>query len=246
MPVAVGMRAMSLSGWDSRSGCPDLLQVRGFGVCLYALRQGKEIVLVDSGFIGASAMLGRDLKRAGWDRCRITGIILTHGHLDHCLNAFRFAREFGAWVAAPRLDEAHVAGRYPYSGSARVCGFLEACGRRLFGYQPPLDVEWYDPGHVFDVFGGLEAIPLPGHTAGHSGLYCAGRRLLFCGDLFASFWWSCHLPPAILNSLPEEIPASLGRALELAPDGALPAHCDRASPEIHLERLRRLAAGRGA
>ena len=226
---------------DPGSGYPDLLQIRGFGVCLYALRQGGEIVLVDSGFIGASALLGRALKHAGWDCCRIVGIILTHGHLDHTFNAFRFAREFGAWVAAPQLDAAHVAGSYVYSGPARVCGILEACGRRLFGYQPPIDVRWFSPGHVFEVFGGLEVIPLPGHTAGHCGLFSAARRLLFCGDLFASFWWSRHLPPAILNSQPGEIPASLRRALALEIDGVLPAHCDRAAPGVHLARLRELA-----
>ncbi len=227
--------------WDSRGGCPDLLQVQAFGVCVYALRDGDEVVLIDSGFLGASGRLGEALRRAGWDRCRIVGIILTHGHLDHTFNAFRFAREFGAWVAAPRLDEAHVAGSYSYSGSARVCGLLEAGGRRLFGYQPPLGVDWFSPGHRFDHFGGLEVVPLPGHTAGHCGLFSASRRLLFCGDLFASFWWSRHLPPAILNSQPEEIPASVRRALALEIDGCLPAHCDRAAPGVHLGRLRELA-----
>ena len=226
------------------NGIPDLLQVQAFGVCIYALRDGDEVVLVDSGFLGASGKLGAALRRAGWDRCRIVGIILTHGHLDHSYNAFRFAREFGAWVAAPKLDAAHLAGDYEYSGSARVCGFLESCGRRLFGYQPPVDVDWFSPGRHFDVFGGLEVIALPGHTEGHCGLLCARRRLLFCGDLFASFWWSSHLPPAILNSLPEEIPASVRSALALEIDGVLPAHCDRATPAVHLGRLRKLAADR--
>ncbi|MFT4549839.1 MAG: glyoxylase-like metal-dependent hydrolase (beta-lactamase superfamily II) [Pseudoalteromonas tetraodonis] len=225
---------------------PDVLQIHAHGVCIYALRRGDELVLIDSGFLGASAALGRALKMVGWDRCRIRGIILTHGHLDHTFNAFRFAREFGAWVAAPELDKPHVAGEYQYSGAAKVCGWLESAGRRVFGYQvPPEDeVDWFAPGHVFhDWLGGMEVIALPGHTIGHCGLYCAERRWLFSGDLFASFWWSTHLPPAILNSLPEKIPTSVRAALDLEIDGVLPAHCDRAVAQVHLRRLRRMAQG---
>jgi glyoxylase-like metal-dependent hydrolase (beta-lactamase superfamily II) len=227
--------------WDPRRGLPDVLQVQAYGVCVYAIRQGEEVVLIDSGFLGSSSALGAALRRAGWVDCRIVGIILTHGHLDHAFNAFRFAREFGAWVAAPQLDREHLAGSYPYSGSARICGWLESAGRRVFGYEPPQDVDWFGPGRVFDWLGGLEVVALPGHTAGHSGLFSAERRLLFCGDLFASFWWSCHLPPGILNSQPERIPASLQAALDLEIDGVLPAHCDRAAPDVHLRRLHKLA-----
>jgi len=219
----------------------EILQVRAYGVCIYALRDADKIFLIDSGFIGAAGALSKALRRVGRSDCRITGIILTHGHLDHALNAFRFAREFGAWVAAPELDKTHIEGSHPYMGMARVCGWLEAAGRRLFGYRPPQEIEWYQPGHVFDVFGGLEVISLPGHTAGHSGLFCREQRQLFCGDLFASFWWSTHRPPAILNTEPEKIPASIESALELDIDGVWPGHCDRAAPETHLRRLRRLA-----
>jgi len=144
LPIAVGMSVRSER--DSIGGIPDLLQTQAFGVCIYALRDGDEVALIDSGFLGASGKLGAALRRAGWDHCRIVGIILTHGHLDHSYNAFRFAKEFSAWVAAPQLDAAHLAGSYAYSGNARVCGLLESCGRRLFGYQPPVDVDWFSPG----------------------------------------------------------------------------------------------------
>lgn len=47
--------------------------------------------------------------------------------------------------------------------------------------------------------GGLRAVHLPGHTAGHTGYFCESRRLLFCGDLFASYGQLSHRPPAVFN-----------------------------------------------
>src|SRR5690606_16329915 len=97
-----------------------------------------------------------------------------------------------------------------------------------------------DDGDLLEVWNGLRVIHLPGHTAGHSGLYCESRKLLFSADLFASYARFTHLPPRILNVDSREISLSLTKALSLDLTGVLPNHGDHASPEIHLERLRRL------
>jgi len=219
----------------------DLLQVRGAGVCFHVLRDANGLYLIDGGFIGGRAALSRALKRRGWNREPIRGIIVTHGHLDHTFNIAALAAETGAWVAAPMLDAEHYAGRYPYQGVARVCGVLEGLGRRVFKTRPlTVDRPLEDLSEI-PVWHGLTAIHLPGHTVGQMGFYCAGLRLLFSADLFASYRIS-HFPPAILNSCPERMAGSVARALELDLAGVLPNHCDRAAPATHLERLRRLAA----
>gem|GEM_PF-4643502 len=41
------------------------------------------------------------------------------------------------------------------------------------------------------------------------------------------------------------MPASLKLALGLGAKGVMPHHCDRASPEVHLGRLEKLARERG-
>ena len=164
----------------------DLLQVRSFGVSFYALRDARGVYLIDCGFIGGAGALRRALRARGWEGERILGIIVTHGHLDHILNVSRLAAETGAWIAAPALDMPHYEGRPCYHGAARFTGFLEAIGRRVLGFHPFVPTRVLEDGDGIDVWHGLTVVHLPGHTAGHCGLYCRSLRLLFCADLFAS------------------------------------------------------------
>ncbi len=215
----------------------DLLQVRSRGVNFYVLRDSGGLYLIDGGFIGGGRSLLRALKKRGWDRERIVGIMVTHGHLDHILNIGHIAKETGAWIAAPRLDSPHYQGNSSYHGAAKITGFLEAIGRPLLGFQKFTPTRLLDPGDVLDLWHGLRVIHLPGHTAGHSGFYCEQRKLLFCADLFASYKGFSHLPPAIFNSDGAKIPQSIATALELPLEGILPHHADRAPPAQHLKRL---------
>lgn len=219
----------------------DLLQVRTPLVNLHVLRDPAGLYLIDAGFIGADQSLQRALSARGWENEKILGIIVTHGHLDHILNVAKIARKHGAWIAAPRLDAAHYAGKPAYKGWARIGGILEAIGRPLLGFQPFIPDRWIDDGERIDIWGGLQAVHLPGHTAGHTGYFSEERGLLFCGDLFASFGRFSHLPPPVLNSDGKMIPASIGKALALSCKGILPNHADRVSPEEHLRRLRNLS-----
>lgn len=215
----------------------DLLQIRSPGVNFYVLRDSKGLYLIDGGFVGGRHLLQRALKKRGWDGERILGIIVTHGHLDHILNIGRIAEETGAWIAAPRLDASHYEGCPSYRGLAKITGFLEAIGRPLLGFRKFTPTRLLDDGDSLDIWHGLTVIHLPGHTAGHSGFYCAHRRLLFCSDLFASYGQFSHLPPEIFNSDGAEIPKSVAKALELDLVGVLPNHADRSSPDVHLRRL---------
>lgn len=215
-----------------------MVQVRSPGVCFYVLRDSAGLYLLDGGFIGGRRFLTQALRLHGWENEPIRGIILTHGHLDHIFNVAALARDSGAWVAAPRLDQLHCEGRFPYRGIPRICGVLETGGRRLLGFEDFAVTRWFDDLAEFPIGPGLTAIHLPGHTDGHMGLYCEARKLLFCADLFASFSWISHYPPNFLNTHAEQIPASVAKALSLDLEGILPNHCDTATPAEHLRRLR--------
>jgi glyoxylase-like metal-dependent hydrolase (beta-lactamase superfamily II) len=218
----------------------DILQVRAPGVNFHVLRDGHGLYLVDAGFIGGWNSLQRALHKRGWQKDPIVGIVVTHGHLDHVLNVGEFARRSRAWIAAPRLDLPHYTGQMCYQGLAKVTGALEALGRPILGFQSFTPNHLLDDGDTLEIWHGLRAVLLPGHTAGHMGFYCESLRLLLTADLFASYGWSTNLPPAIFNSEPAKIPGSVARALELDLSGVLPNHGDRAAPEVHLQRLRRL------
>ena len=220
---------------------PGVAIVRGPGVCFHVLRDAGGLYLLDAGFIGGRRLLRRALLRHGWEREPIRGIIVTHGHLDHVLNVAAIAHKTGAWIAAPRLDAAHYAGEPAYGGWARVTGALESIGRPLLGFRPFVPDRWIGGGDTLDVWEGLRAIHLPGHTLGHTGFYCESLRLLFSADLFASYRGAAHEPPAIFNSAPELMRASVIKAHALDLEGVRPNHCDRADPAEHLRRLRKLA-----
>jgi glyoxylase-like metal-dependent hydrolase (beta-lactamase superfamily II) len=219
---------------------PDVLQVRAPALNFYVLRDDSGLYLLDAGFIGGRFLLQRALRQRGWEREPIRGIIVTHGHLDHILNVSAIARETGARIAAPRQDAEHYAGHPRYRGWARVTGWLEQVGRPLLGFRPFVPDRWIDDGDHLDVWHGLRAVHLPGHTHGHMGFYCERLRLMFTGDLFASYRGIAHFPPDIFNSTPEQLKPGVAKVLGFDLAGVIPNHGDRASAEEHLRRLRLL------
>jgi glyoxylase-like metal-dependent hydrolase (beta-lactamase superfamily II) len=203
-----------------------------------------EAVLIDTGLVGEMPALARALKKAGLGWGDIKAILLTHGHLDHTGHLVRLRQLTGAPVLAHPLEQAHINGTFPYRGISRVCGALESFGRWVLRYQSvaidePLYAEMELP-----YWGGLRVIHLPGHTQGHCGFYSQRFNLLFSGDLFATYSFLTHLPPAILNSCPEHFDASLARVKELSPKMLVPNHYFIFEPEQHRRRFDAMLARR--
>ena len=144
-------------------------------------------------------------------------------------------------VYAHPLEQAHIDGKFPYAGINRWGGRLEATARVLFGVGQTalIDVPLED-GDKLPFWGGLKIVHLPGHTLGHCGFYSARQNLLFSGDLFASYFFKVHLPPPILNSAPELMPASLEKVRQLNPRYMVPQHFDVLDGLLHRRRFDRL------
>ncbi len=219
---------------------PAILQIRAPAINFYALRDPQGVVLIDGGFVGGPRLLGRALRRHGWQDEPVRGIIVTHGHLDHILNVAYLATKYDAWIAAPRLDADHYLGQAKYQGKSRVTGWLEALGRPVLGFRKFEPDRWLDDGDAMDVASGLTAIHLPGHTAGHMGFWWEKEQLLFTGDLFVSYQERAQFPFNVFNANPRQIMPSALKALALKPIGIIPNHCDGSDPAVHVQRLERL------
>lgn len=219
---------------------PNLYSIRGVMGCCFLLVEGDKAVLIDTGLFGETVLMKRLIRKLGLSPQSIKSILLTHGHLDHAGNLARLKQWTGATIFAHPAEQAHVDGTYPYKGVNKWCGRLEAMGRVVFNYCPATIDKYLSDGQELPFWGGLRVIHLPGHTAGHCGFYSKRHNLLFSGDMFASYFFNTHKPPAILNSVPEEFPASAEKIRRLNPRWMLPNHHDFLDGVLHRRRFARL------
>jgi glyoxylase-like metal-dependent hydrolase (beta-lactamase superfamily II) len=216
-----------------------LYPVRGYHGFFYLLYDATrhEGVLIDTGLVGEMPRLTRIMADLNLKQSEIKAILLTHGHLDHTGNLARLKELTGAPALAHPSEQVHIDGTFPYTVPSRLCGLMEAAGRRLFRYRTTAIDQPLDDEMELPYWGGLRVIHLPGHTDGHCGFYSERFNLLFSGDLFASYWFSAHLPPVFLNSHPEKIAASLNKVRTLTPRFIIPNHCDNHDGELHRRKF---------
>ncbi|WP_026434046.1 MBL fold metallo-hydrolase [Paracidovorax oryzae] len=153
----------------------------------YLIRGRGRTVLIDAGaggFKGWGGQLPQRLASAGVTPSMIDTVLLTHAHPDHIgglvqasgAPAFPNAElvvhraEFDFWQ-----DDSHLS-----RASERARGNFLVARRAFDAYQAATR-----PIEAGEVLPGMEAVPLPGHTAGHTGyrLDSGDRSLLVWGDI---------------------------------------------------------------
>lgn len=219
---------------------PGLHAIRCAMNLCHVLIDEQGVAIMDTGLPCDRWFLLRGLKRLNIAPTNVRAILLTHGHLDHAGNLAWLKSWCGAPIYAHPLEQPHIDGTFPYVGLASWCGRLERAGRAILGYKAAkIDVPIADDDEL-PFWGGLRVVHLPGHTDGHCGFYSGKHRLLFSADLFASYGFSVHLPPSILNSAPGKMAASLARANALDAVGFVPNHYDYRDQELHRRRFNAL------
>lgn len=232
------MSARATGPWFARNVPAGVFTIRGImGVCHLLVDERGDAVLLDTGLVGERTQIRWMLRRLGLEPDAIKAILLTHGHLDHGGNAAWAQRFSGAPVYAHPAEQAHLDGTYPFTGAARWCGRLERVGYAALNYRPARIDRFIADGDELPFWGGLRVVHLPGHTEGHCGFYSARHDLLFSGDLFASYFFNVHFPPAILNARPELIAGSVRKTLALDPRWIVPQHYDVLDGELHKRRF---------
>src|SRR5450755_279020 len=178
-------------------------------VNVYAVRDGDELVLVDSGWAITEArdLLEQAVKLLGVSLAGVRRFLVTHVHRDHYTLAVTLRREFGMRIALGRGEAATLrllrdASAGPWDGmlaQLRRGGADDLC-RELVGGPAEHDVsDWDDPDAWFDApeeiqvgAGSWQVHPTPGHTRGHVVFVDPARDVMFAGD---------HVLPRITPSI---------------------------------------------
>ncbi|MFO8026553.1 MAG: MBL fold metallo-hydrolase [Opitutales bacterium] len=152
----------------------------------------KECVIIDAP--AEAYPWARDL--ADRHDCKIVALILTHGHWDHILDAWKFARE-GIPTYGHAEDELMFA--EPSRMAAYAMPGLE--------FEPVRIDHWIEQGQELDLLGTrMEIRHVPGHCPGNVLVYLRDEAAAFVGDaLFAGSIGRYDLPGGDFSVLEKSI-----------------------------------------
>ena len=198
--------------------------------------------ITNSGYTGGVLIDTGPEPEAYADR-PVSDVLITHGHADHFSSAAALRRA-GARIIAPREEvslvenpEVNIRGMFSWAlpSDEMVTKLFRGDGAKVDGYAD----EWNGAG--------IDVIPLPGHTLGHSG-YLTADGVLFTGDaLYQRAMWRRHPLPYAID--PGLVASSLSviESLEfewLVPGHGVPTSREEALLDIanHRERMDTISA----
>jgi glyoxylase-like metal-dependent hydrolase (beta-lactamase superfamily II) len=189
-------------------------------------REGR-LALVDAGggpnFNPATGKVAGNLAAAGHAPGEIDTVLITHLHPDHVLGLLDDAGGARYPNATLRMHAAEHA--HWHSDAAKAATpepfqpFFDVARNVCAAYARRVSL--HEDGEVFP---GVSAVPLPGHTPGHSGYRVAGEEdLLIWGDIFHIPELQARHPDTriVFDVDPERAAATRGATLRSAADKRL-------------------------
>lgn len=144
---------------------------------VYGVTGEKDLVLIDAGYDKAQLnMIEKNIKYWGLDKYRLSHVLITHCHFDHCGNAAEL-RAAGAKLVSSKVDAEAIE-----SGDDRTIGFA-FMGKKFPAV--PVDIQMDKDGEIEIDGMKFKFIFTPGHTAGScciSTVLADGKTALFTGD----------------------------------------------------------------
>jgi glyoxylase-like metal-dependent hydrolase (beta-lactamase superfamily II) len=163
-------------------------------VWMYLIDGPEKCMIVDTSF-GVGDLKGL-IKHLVGDNPIV--VCNTHSHYDHCYGNAQFGECYCHENEVPDMESKNNAHIWDYlfnqtDKPIKVADEMVAPGMPLYTEFDPKDVIKYQPwkingvknNHLFDLGGGyiVEAILIPGHTAGQCGYYDHQTGCFFVGDL---------------------------------------------------------------
>jgi glyoxylase-like metal-dependent hydrolase (beta-lactamase superfamily II) len=188
-------------------------------VNFYLVGDGTEFTLVDAGYPRYWKQVAAALDSLGASPSAISGVIVTHHHVDHSGTAERVRADGEAKVFVGRGDADIVRGQRPshvppgfYRQSwrpsmARYLAHTVAVGGA--SYRPVSELEVIGEDGVLDLPGSPRVVETPGHTAGHCSVILDERGVLFSGDAMVNFDYASGESGLKLHRFNEDRPMAL-------------------------------------
>lgn len=126
-------------------------------VCIHLIDTGDGLILIDSGYLGATHLLVDSIWRAGFDPMNIKLIIHTHAHSDHFGASDEFCRMYGAKLAISKADAEAVRNK-PHIG--HIGKLYPLANMPVFDHEIE-DGEIIELGNTK-----IRCVLTPGHTVG--------------------------------------------------------------------------------
>jgi glyoxylase-like metal-dependent hydrolase (beta-lactamase superfamily II) len=168
---------------------PHMLDVVDMG---FLVNTGKQVILVDAGAGtwwggGALGRLAGSLRSAGYTPEQVDIVLLTHLHSDHVGG---LTTEHGERVF-PNADVYAAKAESDFWLSPEIAAKAPKDAQPFFQSAQAIVAPYIKAGkwHTFSgsetIVDGMQTVPLPGHTPGHTGYEFSskGQKILFWGDI---------------------------------------------------------------
>lgn len=159
-----------MKNWKTKNGF-NVVQLLSGRSNAYLLLKDQLVILIDTGKKSACKKLLRQIRSLGLSGDKITHLILTHTHFDHCQSAAKIKEISSCSIVVSGMATHSIAAGYTTLPRGTTCltNLLSAIGRWIgrkgFGYQPFVadqlirgDVDFMDAGSL------IRIVETPGHS----------------------------------------------------------------------------------
>ena len=212
----------------------------GTDVGWLAVRDGRDLTLVDTGWPGDVEALEAGLATIGHHPRDVRAVLLTHAHVDHLGGVNHLHHTYGVPVLM-HPDEVPLARGERREQAGPVDVLVRAWRPRVAAWSarimrvgalshPHVDhAEAWAAPTALDLPGGPVPVPCPGHTSGHTAYLFAGAGVVATGDALVTAHpvTRRHGPqrlPDFFSHAPEEARTSLSVLAGLDADTVVPGH----------------------
>ncbi|TVT24157.1 MBL fold metallo-hydrolase [Amycolatopsis rhizosphaerae] len=223
---------------------PNLHRLRVGNWQLYLWHDQDSLVLIDTGTPGGGDGVRKAIESLGFDPTALTGIVLTHFHVDHAGALAEIEQWSDAPVFAHARDASIIRGEVPPPPPVLADWerpIFEQVSAGTPEVAPPARVDReLTGGEVLEFGGGARVLSIPGHTDGSIALHLPGHGVLFTGDTAAHMEGQVML--GIFNLDRSRAAESFRRLAELDVETACFGHGEPITSGAGT-RLREVAAG---